>query len=65
MTWHLLGHYSTYISAPYLLQDYYLSFRSRHKAMRIRASVTELTNYTKLSKKITCQSRRFSKLKPV
>ena len=27
--------------------------------------VTEPTNYTKLSKKITCQSRRFSKLKLV
>jgi hypothetical protein len=27
--------------------------------------VTEQTNYTKLSKKITRQSRRFSKLKPV
>jgi hypothetical protein len=27
--------------------------------------VTESTNYTKLSKKITHQSRRFSKLKPV
>jgi hypothetical protein len=40
MTWHLLGHYSTfglYIPAPYLLQDYYLSYRSRHKARRIRA----------------------------
>jgi hypothetical protein len=28
-------------------------------------AVTELTNYTKLSKKITRQSKRFSKLKPV
>jgi hypothetical protein len=27
--------------------------------------VTEPTNYTKLNKKITCRSRRFSKLKPV
>ena len=29
------------------------------------ADVTEPTNYTKLSKKIIRQSRRFSKLKPV
>jgi len=29
------------------------------------AVVTEPTNYMKLSKKITRQSRRFSKLKPV
>ena len=32
---------------------------------RSTQAVTEPTNYTKLSKKIIRQSRRFSKLKPV
>jgi hypothetical protein len=29
------------------------------------SAVTEPTNYTKLSKKITCRDRQFNKLKPV
>ena len=33
--------------------------------LEMKAGVTEPTNYTKLSKKIIRQSRRFSKLKPV
>jgi hypothetical protein len=35
------------------------------KVVVAAAVVTELTNYTKLSKKIIHRSRRFSKLKPV
>ena len=39
--------------------------RAIHHFVEKRQPVTEPSNYTKLSKKITRQSRRFSKLKPV
>jgi hypothetical protein len=37
----------------------------QHCPRRRCLAVTELTNYTKLSKKIIHRSRRFNKLKPV
>ena len=46
----------------YILKERFASFKMKEDES---VPVTEPTNYTKLSKKIIRQSRRFSKLKPV
>ena len=49
------------------LRIYLCTFKNTNKLSGtvVGETVTEPTNYTKLSKKIIRQSRRFSKLKPV